>query len=114
MIIKLRKGISSVSKKKKVPTINQTTLETIAERLTTGPTQTEVPDAPPRKLSFFRVRVKIDTNNIVDYYVAAPTQCAATRYSVLRPEVTDFLFAELISQATAEAKGLTFSTELDC
>jgi hypothetical protein len=114
MTITLRKGTNSVTKKKRAPTVNQTILALIEEPSASTPTQTDTHNAPTKKLSFFRVRVKIDTNEIVDYYVAAPTQCAATRYSASRPEVTDFLFAELISQVTAEAKGLTFSTELDC
>jgi hypothetical protein len=68
-----------------------------------------------RPLYTYRVRVKIYVNGvyeIVDYYVEAPTQCSATRYTAIRDEVEDIIIVELWNKSLP--KPLTFTTVEDC
>lgn len=69
---------------------------------------------PPRQLQIYRVRVKISTPEIsvVDYFVEAPTQCSATKYTALRDEVEDIMVVELWHKPLSVP--LTFSTDKDC
>lgn len=63
----------------------------------------------------YRVRVKKQTPSgyeVEDYFVEAPTQCSATRYTALREEVDDILLVEQWHQELP--KPLTFTTMEDC
>lgn len=89
----------------------QTTSELLPETLaqSTNDIQTE------RRLFHYRVRVKKQTSSgfeVDDYFVQAPTQCSATRYTALRDEVDDILLVEAWTYPLP--KPLTFSTDKDC
>lgn len=87
--------------------------------LTLIPATTTEATPTTRKLYIYRLSVKLSgtaipppQETVANYFVEAPTQCSATRYTALRPEVSDIMLVELWTKDVTQA--LTFSTDKDC
>jgi hypothetical protein len=78
-----------------------------------------------RKLWLYRVRVKLELSfrsnyeeAVENYYVTAPTQCAATKFTAIQNGVVDILFVKRLMESDVDFNtpigAKTLYTEEDC
>jgi hypothetical protein len=72
------------------------------------------------KLGLYRLVVRVEEPlgsgkyEIVNYWVNAPTQCSASKHTMLREEIDDIILVELWSKAMPAEATITFTTEKNC
>jgi hypothetical protein len=72
---------------------------------------------PQVKLRLYHLNVAVvlgDKTEVRNYWVEAPTQCSASKYTAMRPEVKQILLVELWSASLPDGATITFSTTKEC
>jgi hypothetical protein len=72
---------------------------------------------PQVRLRLYHLNVAValgDRTEVHNYWVEAPTQCSASKYTAMREEVKQILLVELWSAPLPEGATITFSTTKEC